>query len=273
MIQLDSNLDYQLCSKKVELNSNEVEIEIKATGINYKDYLMYIGTINSDLDLKYGKEYEVENGIGIENPMIGNDFSGIITRLGSDAEKKKFKVGDHVCGVASKTSGSHVIIDYNFIYHKPLNYNHSVSASIPSIYITSLHSIYSVGNLQSNQSILIHSATGGIGLSSLDLLKSKKHQGYIFLTIGSKDKEEYLKKNYGSFITGIYSSRNKDYVGEIKSKLIELGEIEEHGVDLILNTLSSEFMDSNFQCLNTSGRIVDLSVTHLTPNDLQSLQI
>ncbi|KAM9969082.1 hypothetical protein ACTFIW_000165 [Dictyostelium discoideum] len=264
-IQLNSNLEYQLYSKKDELNSNEVEIEVKATGINYKDYLMYIGMIGSDLDIKYGKEYEIENGIGIDNPNIGNDFSGIITRLGSNV--KKFKVGDQVCGVGSKTSSSHVIVDYNYIYYKPLNYSHSVSASIPSIYITSLHSIYSIGNLKSNESILIHSAAGGIGISSLDLLKSKQHQGYIFLTVGSKDKEEYLIKKYGSLITAIYSSRNKDYVYEIKNKLIELGEVEQQGVDLILNTLSSEFIDSNFQCLNLSGRIVDLSITHLTPND------
>ncbi|KAN0019051.1 hypothetical protein ACTFIU_002253 [Dictyostelium citrinum] len=263
-IQLDPNLEYQLYSKKAELNSNEVEIEIKATGINYKDYLMYIGMVNNDLDIKYGKEYEIENGIGIDNPNIGNDFSGIITRLGSNV--KKYKVGDQVCGIGSKTSSSHIILDYNYIYYKPLNYSHSVSSSIPSIYITSLHSIYNVGNLKSNESILIHSAAGGIGLSSLDLLKSKQHQGHIFLTVGSKDKEEYLLKSYGSLITGIYSSRNKDYVDEIKNKLMELGSVEQ-GVDLILNTLSSEFMDSNFQCLNMSGRIVDLSITHLTPND------
>ncbi|KAM9994900.1 hypothetical protein ACTFIY_001083 [Dictyostelium cf. discoideum] len=133
-IQLNSNLEYKLY----------IEIEVKATGINYKDYLMYIGMIGTDLDIKYGKEYEIENGIGIDNPNIGNDFSGIITRLGSNV--KKYKVGDQV-------------------------------------------------------------------------------------------------------------------------KLMELGEVEQHGVDLILNTLSSEFMDSNFQSLNMSGRIVDLSITHLTPND------
>ncbi|KAM9969058.1 hypothetical protein ACTFIW_000141 [Dictyostelium discoideum] len=262
-IQLNSNLEYQLYSKKAELNSNEVEIEVKATGINYKDYLIYVGTIGTDLDSKYGKE--IENGIGFDNPKIGNDFSGIITRLGSNV--KKFKVGDQVCGFGTKTNSSHVIVDYNYIYYKPLNYSHSVSALIPSIYITSLHSIFSIGNLKSNESILIHSAAGGIGISSLDLLKSKQHQGYIFLTVGSKDKEEYLTKKYGSLITAIYSSRNKDYVYEIKNKLIELGEVEQQGVDLILNTLSSEFMDSNFQCLNLSGRIVDLSITHLTPND------
>ncbi|KAM9969057.1 hypothetical protein ACTFIW_000140 [Dictyostelium discoideum] len=264
-IELNSNLEYQLYSKKDELNSNEVEIEVKATGMNYKDYLTYIGMIGTNLDIKYGKE--IENCIGFDNPKIGKDFSGIITRLGSNV--KKFKVGDQVCGFGSKTSSSHIIVDYDYIYYKPLNYSHSVSALIPSVYITSLHSIYDIGNLKSNESILIHSAAGGVGLSSLDLLKSKQHQGYIFLTVGSKDKEEYLIKKYGSLITAIYSSRNKDYVYEIKNKLIELGEVEQHqqGVDLILNTLSSEFMDSNFQCLNLSGRIVDLSIIHLTPND------
>ncbi|EGC29819.1 hypothetical protein DICPUDRAFT_158551 [Dictyostelium purpureum] len=265
MVQLDPNLEYVLKTKKQQLKPNEIEIEVKGTGINYKDYLMYIGQISNNVDINYGKEEEAENGKS-QMPNIGNDFSGIITRCGSDV--KKFKVGDEVFGTASKTSGSHVVIDYRFVYYKPNNMNHVQAASIPSIYVTTLHSIFYTGNLQSDQTILIHSAAGGVGLSSLELLKYKKHKGYIFLTVGSKDKEQYLIDKYGSFITGIYSSRNKNYVEQIKNKLLELECDKDHqGVDLILNTLSSEYMDSNFECLNISGRIVDLSITHLTPND------
>ncbi|EGC38589.1 hypothetical protein DICPUDRAFT_28418 [Dictyostelium purpureum] len=265
MIQLDPNLEYKLKTKKQELKPNEIEVQIKGTGINYKDYLMYIGQISNNVDLKYGKKEEVENGI-YQMPNIGNDFSGIITRCGSDV--KKFKIGDEVFGAASKTSGSHIIMDYNFVYYKPSNVSFIQAASIPSVYVTTLHSIFYIGNLQTNQTILIHSAAGGVGLSSLELLKCKQHKGYIFLTVGSKDKEEYLINKYGSFITGIYSSRNKNYVHQIKDKLKQLQCDQDHqGVDLILNTLSSEYMDSNFQCLNTCGRIVDLSITHLTPND------
>ncbi|EGC30911.1 hypothetical protein DICPUDRAFT_157296 [Dictyostelium purpureum] len=265
MVQLDPNLEYVLKTKKQEIKPNEIEVEVKGTGINYKDYLMYIGQISNNLDLKYGKEEEVENGLN-QTPNIGNDFSGIITRCGSDVNK--FKVGDEVIGTASKTSGSHIVIDYRYVYYKPNNMDHIQAATIPSVYVTTLHSIFYTGNLQPDQTILIHSAAGGVGLSSLELLKCKQHKGYIFLTVGSKDKEEYLMDTYGSFITGIYSSRNKNYVHQIKNKLIELECDEDHqGVDLILNTLSSEYMDSNFQCLNTCGRIVDLSITHLTPND------
>ncbi|EGC34312.1 hypothetical protein DICPUDRAFT_35211 [Dictyostelium purpureum] len=265
MIQLDPNLEYVLKTKKQELKPNEIEVQIKGTGINYKDYLMYVGQISNSVDLKYGKEEEIENGLN-QMPNIGNDFSGIITRCGSSV--KKFKIGDEVFGVASKTSASHIIIDYKYCYNKPTNISHIQAASVTTVYVTSLHSIFYTGNLQEDQTILIHSASGGVGLSALELLKCKQHKGYIFLTVGSKDKEEYLINKYGSFITGIYSSRNKNYVHQIKEKLKQLQCDKCHqGVDLILNTLSSEYMDSNFQCLNTCGRIVDLSITHLTPND------
>ncbi|EGC32701.1 hypothetical protein DICPUDRAFT_56925 [Dictyostelium purpureum] len=264
MIHLDQNLEYVLTTKK-ELKPNEIEIEIKGSGINYKDYLMYIGQVPINLDPKFSKDEEFENGLN-QYPNIGNDFSGIVTRCGDIV--KKLKVGDEVFGTASKSSGSHIIIDHKYVCFKPKSMSHVQAASIPSVYVTTLHSIFYMGNLQPDQTILIHSATGGVGLSSLELLKCKEHKGYIFLTVGSKEKEQYLMDKYGSFITGIYSSRNKNYVHQIKNKLIEL-ECDEHhqGVDLILNTLSSEYMDSNFQCLNTCGRIVDLSITHLTPND------
>ncbi|EGC29711.1 hypothetical protein DICPUDRAFT_158676 [Dictyostelium purpureum] len=265
IVQLDLNLEYVLKTKKQELKPNEIEVQIKGTGINYKDYLIYIGQVSNNVVLKYGREEEVENGLN-QMPNIGNDFSGIITRCGS--EVKKLKIGDEVIGVAPMASGSSVILDYKNVYFKPSNISLIQAASIPTIYVTSLHSIFYIGNLQTDQTILIHSATGGVGLSSLELLKCKQHKGYIFLTVGSKDKEEYLTEKYGSFITGIYSSRNKNYVGQIKNKLKELGcDKDNQGVDLILNTLPSEYMDSNFQCLNTCGRIVDLSITHLTPND------
>ncbi|EGC38766.1 hypothetical protein DICPUDRAFT_148565 [Dictyostelium purpureum] len=264
MIQLDQNLEYFLRTKKQELNPNEIEVQIKATGINYKDYLMYIGLVSNSVVVRNGKE-EVVNGL-YQLPNIGNDFSGVITRCGSDI--KKLKVGDEVLGHAPNANGSHIVLDYNYVYYKPSNISHIQAASIPTVYTSTLHSLYHTGNLQTDQTILIHSATGGVGLSSLELLKCKQHKGYIFLTVGSKEKEQYLIDKYGSFITGIYSSRNKNYVDQIKNKLKQLEcDTDHQGVDLILNTLSSEYMDSNFQCLNTSGRIVDLSITHLTPND------
>ncbi|KAM9988250.1 hypothetical protein ACTFIZ_003606 [Dictyostelium cf. discoideum] len=254
--QLNSNLEYELKSKQAKLKPNEIEVNVKATGINYKDYLVYTAMTPSELI----------NHKGGSNAEFGHDFSGIITRLG-DEEDSEFKVGDQVYGIWFNTTASHIIVDKQFLCHKPSKLSHTIASSIPVVYITSLYSLYNIGNIQNDESVLIHSASGGIGLSALNILKWKGHKSHIFVTVGSKEKEKYLHDTYGEFITGIYSSRNKDYLKLIRRKLTELGS-NKKGVDIILNTLSSsEHMVSNFKCLNHRGRIVDLSITHLNHNE------
>ncbi|KAM9960405.1 hypothetical protein ACTFIW_009545 [Dictyostelium discoideum] len=254
---LSPNLEYELKPMTKDLEPFEVQVEIKSFALNYKDYLTYIGSVPPEM---------VNHKTGdINDPEFGSDFSGVITRV-SKNNCSEFKVGDQVYGTAYNTASSKSIIDSGSIYFKPNNLSHEQASTIPVVYSTSLHSIYNIGNLKNYESILIHSASGGVGLSSLNILKWKGHYSYIFLTVGSPEKEKYLRDTYGSLITGIYSTRDKSYVQKIKDKLKELGS-DKTGVDLILNTLSSDYMDSNFNCLSKSGRIVDLSITHLNSNE------
>ncbi|KAN0029102.1 hypothetical protein ACTFIV_010975 [Dictyostelium citrinum] len=258
MTLLDStNLEYKLESKPKKLKKNEIEVKVLATGINYKDYLVYRGFVT------------IEEGVS-KNPL-GLEFSGIVTRISDENQNCEFKVGDCVFGLSYGATSSHLITDILYISHKPKNISHIEAASLPVIFSTCLHGIFNIGNfnIEDDESILIHSATGGIGLAALEILKWKGHKSPLFVTVGSKEKEQYLIENYGSLITGIYSSRNKNYVNEIKSKLNQLYGTtgRENGVDLILNTLPNEFTHSNFLCLKERGKIIDLSITHLNNNE------
>ncbi|KAM9958180.1 hypothetical protein ACTFIW_001040 [Dictyostelium discoideum] len=260
MTLLDStNLEYKLASKPKKLKKNEIEVKVLATGINYKDYLIYRGLV------------VIEENVSISKNPLGLEFSGIITRISDENKNCEFKVGDNVFGVSHDATASHVITDVLWISHKPNNISHVEAASLPIIFSTCLHGMFNIGtfNIDDDEVILIHSATGGIGLAALEILKWKGHKSPVFVTVGSKDKEQYLIDNYGSFITGIYSSRNKNYVNEIKSKLNQLygttGKF--NGVDLIINTLPNEFTHSNFLCLKERGKIIDLSITHLNNNE------
>ncbi|KAN0031302.1 hypothetical protein ACTA71_010391 [Dictyostelium dimigraforme] len=251
MILLDStNLEYKLASKPKKLKKNQIEVKVLATGINYKDYLVYRGLVTIDENLSISK-----------NPL-GLEFSGIVTRISDDDDdgtnqNSEFKVGDNVFGLSYDTTASYVITDVLYVSHKPNNISHIEAASLP------------VTLFNMSPCILIHSATGGIGLAALEILKWKGHKSAVFVTVGSKEKEQYLIDNYGSLITGIYSSRNKNYVNEIKSKLNQLYGTsgKDNGVDLILNTLPNEFTNSNFLCLKERGKIIDLSITHLNTNE------
>ncbi|KAM9951960.1 hypothetical protein ACTFIT_002647 [Dictyostelium discoideum] len=249
---LNFNLDYQLQSKPFkQLLQNEIEVEIKATGINYRDYLVFTGSL----------PIEKTNHNGISNqPEFGVDFSGIVTKVGGGGGNGEFKVGDRVYGIGHNTTSSHITIDSRYASLIPNSLDYIEASSITSSYILSLYGIFDIGNLdiQDNESILIHSGTGGIGLSALNSLRWKGHKSHLFVTVSSKEKEQYLRDNYGSFITGIYSNKDKNYPKLIKEKLNQLGS-NKQGVDLILSSLPNGDDNLNFKCLAKNGRIIDLS--------------
>nr|Q54B49.2 RecName: Full=Probable polyketide synthase 45; Short=dipks45 [Dictyostelium discoideum] len=280
--RLNQNLEYQLEAKQSNLKENEIEVQVVATGINFKDSLIFrnlVPPVLANHDGDYSK------------PEFGIECSGIVSRIGSKVTK--FKVGDSVLGISWKSTSSHAINYQDAFVLKPDNISFVEAASIPLVYCTSFYSLFYSGNLkiENNESVLIHQASGGIGLACLNILKSCGFKSKLYVTVGSKEKEDYLRETYGDFITGIYSSRNTDFLENIKTDLSKINnnnnEIKENntinesfddvdqilpfihkkGVDLIINTLPFEFLDTNFLLLGQGGRIVDLSVNHLNNND------
>ncbi|KAN0014700.1 hypothetical protein ACTFIU_001018 [Dictyostelium citrinum] len=247
------------------LEANFVEVKVMASGVNFKDFLVYRQLIHMSNSNQNGDS---------SKPQFGYEFSGIITKVGHNVTK--FKVGDHVMGGAFHTFSSSVHVDQERIELKPPNISwHEASQSL--VFLTSYCSLFELGRLDLNgstETVLIHSGTGGIGLSCIDLLQAHQFKGFLFVTVGSEEKKQFLKDRYGDFITEIYSTKNTDYEELIKEKLIELkapsqiyGIFSMICVDLIINTLSGDHMDANFNCLSQGGRIIDLSITHMTTTD------
>ncbi|EGC32665.1 hypothetical protein DICPUDRAFT_56948 [Dictyostelium purpureum] len=227
---------------KDELSNNEIEIKVKSVGINFKDNLFYKGLLPQEIFRKGD----------INNPPFGLECSGIISRIGNGVTE--FKVGDQVFGFARHSLGSHVITNKDLVIKKPESITWDQAASIPVVYCTAYYSLFNIAHLNdNNESVLIHSATGGVGLASLNLLKMKKFEN-VYATVGSEEKKQYLESNY-SFIKSIFSTRTKEYSGQLENK-----------VDVILNTLSGDFIESNFKSLKSFGRLIDISVTHIYAN-------
>ncbi|KAF2074165.1 hypothetical protein CYY_004536 [Polysphondylium violaceum] len=255
-LNLNSNLEFAFHSREA-LPKDHVEIKVMAAGINYKDNLFYRGLLPQ----------EVFSKGDIYNPPFGLECAGYISRVGSAVTK--FKVGQQVVGFASHSLGSHVVTQQDRIVLKPESISFTDAAAVCVVYATSYYSLFQIGTfIPDKESILVHSATGGVGIATLNLLKWKREllqkEGVfetpaIYATVGSKEKEDYLIQTYGDLITTIYNSRDTEYAELIKSS--------SEGVDLILNTLSGDYMSANFRSLSQIGRIMDLSVTQLVDND------
>ncbi|KAM9966748.1 hypothetical protein ACTFIR_006977 [Dictyostelium discoideum] len=258
----NSNLDFSFQCKE-KLPHGFVEIKVMSTGINYKDNLFYRGLLPQEIFTK-GDIY---------SPPFGLECAGYITRV-APSGVTRFKVGDQVVGFASHSLSSHVITHQDKIVLKPENVSFNEAAAVCVVYATSYYSIFHIGTFMADkESILVHSATGGVGLATLNLLKWKRNQlkkhcnseiskdASIYATVGSIEKVDYLREKYGDLITAIYNSRDTEYCDEIKQQSAQ------GGVDLILNTLSGDYLSANFRSLSQVGRIMDLSVTQLVEND------
>ncbi|MGH9592768.1 MAG: SDR family NAD(P)-dependent oxidoreductase, partial [Bryobacteraceae bacterium] len=104
-----------------------------------------------------------------------------------------------------------------------------------------------LAGLKRGERVLIHAATGGVGLAAVQLAQQAGAE--IFATAGSDAKRDYLR-SLG--VRHVFSSRTTDFAREIRS--ITNGA----GVDVVLNSLAGEFIDAGFQALADGGRFVEI---------------
>ena len=110
---------------------------------------------------------------------------------------------------------------------------------------------FKVGNMKPGSTILIHSATGGIGLAALNL---SLHYGCdIYVTVGTQEKREYLRKNYPQI-----SDRHMGHSRDTSFEHMIKRETKSRGVDFILNSLSEDKLHASIRCLARGGQLMEI---------------
>lgn len=125
------------------LGDNRVEVEIEAAGMNFKDLAITMGIVP-----------ENEHLLGLEG-------AGTIRRAGSTS----YKVGDRVLVFEKGTFANRIIVTTERVYPIPDWMSFEEAATLASVYLVSLYSLQDLANTQPGQRVLIHSATGGLGIS------------------------------------------------------------------------------------------------------------
>ncbi|KAJ8061328.1 hypothetical protein OCU04_010391 [Sclerotinia nivalis] len=198
------------------LSASHIEVRVEACGLNFKDVLIALGQISKDYSMTA-------------------EFAGVVTKVGSD-HQSLFQVGDRVCGMGGSPYASTVRLDGQRASHFPLSMSFEVAASIPVVFATAYHGLVDIANLQMNQTVLIHSAAGGVGQAALRIAQ---HIGAeIFVTVGNAAKRELLIKQFGIPEDHIFSSKLRTFRQGIYR--ITKGK----GVDVILNSLSADALSN-----------------------------
>lgn len=214
------------------LGDTDVEIDIRAVGLNFVDLLTVMGEVPGD--------------------VIGREAAGVITKAGSGVDH--LQPGDRVVYLSDThrkgTFQSHARADKSLVTKIPDDMSFSIAAGLPVIYATVIYSLTNVGRLVSGERILIHSAAGGVGQAAIQYAKAIGAE--VFATVSSTDKVEFLMKEYGIPKSHIFSSRNMSFVNGIMRMT------ENSGVDLVLNSLSREALRQTWECVAPFGRFIEI---------------
>jgi len=209
---------------------NEVEIEIHAAALNFRDVMKLLGI------------YPLESD---RDTLLGDECSGRVVAVGSKI--KHLAIGDQVIANGAGCFASHLTVAAQFVVRKPARLTFEQAATIPVAYMTAWYALHDLGRIQRGERVLIHAATGGVGMAAIQIAQLAGAE--IFATAGSEEKRKYLRK---LGIRRVMDSRSTAFAAEIR-KLTRGA-----GVDLVLNSLAGDAIEKSISVLAPGGRFLEI---------------
>ncbi|MGW4179123.1 type I polyketide synthase [Streptomyces rubiginosohelvolus] len=214
------------------LGPREVRIEVRAAGLNFRDIAVGLGLVASE-------------------KTMGSEGSGVVVETGADVTR--FAAGDQVFGVFERSLGPLAVADERMVKPLPAGWSHAQAASVPIVFITAYQCLVEVADVRPGETVLIHTATGGVGLAAIQLVR---HLGGEVFATASAGKQDTLRA-WGVPEDRIASSRTLDFADAFRA--VTGG----RGVDVVLNSLAKEAIDASLGLLAPGGRFAEMGKTDI----------
>ena len=215
-------------------NANEVEVEVQATGLNFRDVMWALSILPDEM---------LEDGLA--GPTLGLEFAGRVVRVGSSIER--LRVGDEVVGLSGGAFSTHVVVDEDHVASLPPQLSIENAATVPVAFLTAYYSLISCADLKPGEWVLIHGGAGGVGLAALQIAQWRGARAIV--TAGSPEKRA-LTLSLGA--EHAFDSRSGAFVDDVMRLT------EGRGVSVVLNSLAGEAMERSLGLLQPFGRFVEL---------------
>ena len=205
---------------------DEVLVRIRSAAVNHLDLVEASGTARQILP--------------IDLPWIpGHEFSGVVEQIGGDVAA--YAPGDAVFGTTTGMGAyaEYLAVEAAAIAKKPSNLSFEEAASVPVASQTAWQGIFTHGNLEKGQTILIHGGAGAVGAYAVQLAS---RAGATVVATARRDDEAYLKS--------IGASRVIDYrEGQFEKILPEK-------VDVVFDLIGGDTQKQSFLVLKAGGHLV-----------------
>ncbi|KAA1249988.1 type I polyketide synthase, partial [Mycobacterium simiae] len=212
------------------LLAGQVRVAMKFAGVNFRDVCIALGM------------YPGEAGPGGEG-------AGVVVEVGPGVTT--LTVGDAVMGLLGRSSQA--AVDHRLLVKIPSGWSHAQAAAVPVVFLTAWYGFADLAGLRPGESVLVHTATGGVGMAAVQL--ARLWGAEVFVT-ASRGKWDTLRA-MGFDDDHISDSRTLDF--EDKFSAATGG----RGFDVVLHSLAGDFTDASLRLTAQGGRFLEMGKTDL----------
>ena len=219
----------------------EVLVQVRAASLNFPDLLITRG------------EYQFKPEVPFTS---GLEFAGEV--LEADPASG-FAPGDRVMG-GNKTGAFAEVASLaaDKLSPMPHGMDFPAAAAMGAAYSTAYTGLVELGGLREGQWVLVHGASGGVGLAACDLARALGAR--VIATTGSADKRERIAALARPDAVILAEGRFREAVAELT---------DGHLADIVFDPVGGDMFDESTRCVAfggklmvvgfTSGRIADIS--------------
>ena len=225
-----ANLQQRPCDRQSP-TAGQVEIRVRATGLNFLDVLDALGLLPFD------------------RGWFGAECAGDIVAVGPGVDR--LQVGDAVMAIAPGSFSQYVTVPADLVVSKPETLSYEAAATVPVNFLTAYYGLCQIADLAPGDRVLIHAAAGGTGMAAVQLALQV---GAEVLATASPEKWATLR---AMGVTHVMNSRTLAFADEVMALT------EGQGVDCVFNSLAGEFIPKSLSVLADVGRFIEIGKNNI----------
>jgi NADPH:quinone reductase-like Zn-dependent oxidoreductase len=179
------------------------------------------------------------------NSILSHEFSGVVAEAGSGV--RDFRIGQETYGMndwyADGALAEYCVAQPGDIAPKPPTLTHIEAATVPIAALTAWQGLIDRAQLQSGQRVLIHGASGGVGVFAVQL--AHDHGGYVIATAAARNRDFVKQLGADEFID--YTTQRFEDVAR--------------DIDIVFDGVGGETFDRSFRVLKPGGHIVTIAAS------------
>jgi NADPH:quinone reductase-like Zn-dependent oxidoreductase len=215
-----------------KLSASDVLIRVHAAGV-------------TPTELGWEPTTQTKDGVPRPNAIPAHEFSGVVAEIGSDV--RDFHPGQEIYGMndwyVDGGLAEFCVTQPASIAPKPSKLSHVEAATVPIGALTALQGLIDRAHLKAGQRVLIHGASGGVGVFAVQLARDLG--AHIFATASARSRDLVKKLGADEFID-YKSQRFEDIARDI---------------DVVFDAVGGETFDRSFNVLKPGGSIVTIVST------------